>query len=149
MKNFKISTPLLLLFSFFSSLISAEELRNLLPEQLISLQKNNNALVIDIRTEREWAETGIIPASHKLQFFAADGTFNTDQWLLELNQLKSTEDQAIILVCRSGNRSGKLGNLLTKKLGIKNVYHLSSGLSHWIKQEHKVMKECTPQLACQ
>jgi len=144
----KINLVFFLIFSFYSSFISAEELSNLTAEQLVSLQQNNNALVIDIRTEKEWAATGTIPESHKLQFFSAEGKFNTEKWLSDVNQLKTSADQPVILVCRSGGRSGKVGNMLAKQKGLKNIYHLPGGMMSWIKAGNKINKDCSTQLAC-
>ena len=144
----KIKLTLFFICSFFTAFLSAEELGQLSAEQLIVMQKQDNALIIDIRTEKEWNTTGIIPDSHKLQFFSATGKYDADKWLSDLNQLKTSPDQTVILVCRSGNRSGRAGNILTKKLGIKNVYHLSSGIMPWIKAGNKISKDCPTKLAC-
>ncbi len=140
----------ILLLSFFSSFISAEGLGQLSAEQLKVMQTNSNALVIDIRTEKEWGSTGIIPDSHKLQFFSPSGKYDTKKWLADLNQLKAkaNENQAIILVCRSGGRSGKVGNLLSKELGMENIHHLSNGIKSWIKTGNKTIKNCSNKLAC-
>lgn len=144
----KINFFLFLLFSLFSTFICAEELGQLTSEQLKAMQTNSNALVLDIRTEKEWNSTGIIPNSHKLQFFSPSGNYDAKKWLADVNKLKTTNDQAIILVCRSGNRSGKVGNLLSKQLGVSNVHHLSNGLMSWIKAGNEISKDCTTQLAC-
>ena len=144
----KTAPILFLLLSFFSSLIAAEELVNLSAAQLMSMQTNDNALVIDIRTPKEWESTGIISGSHPLQFFSSTGKYNTRKWLTDLDQLTTSPDQPIILVCRSGGRSGKLGHLLAKQLKMKNIHHLSSGISAWIKAGHKVVKSCHDKLTC-
>lgn len=144
----KINLTFFLLVTLFSCFVSAEELGNLSAEQLISLQKNKNALVIDIRTEKEWASTGTIPNSHKLQFFSSTGKYNAEKWLSELEQLKTSPDQAVILVCRSGSRSGMVGNMLSKQQNMKNIYHLSNGILPWIKAGNEVNKECSSQLSC-
>lgn len=143
----KIKLSFFLFLSFFSSFISAEELINLSAKQLIALQ-HNNALVVDIRTESEWLATGTIPNSHKLQFFSPQGKYDTEKWLADLNKLKTSPDQAIILVCRSGGRSGKVGNMLTKQLGMANIHHLSSGMMSWIRSGNKINTECPTQFAC-
>ena len=144
----KIKLGFILLFSFFSSFISAENLINLSAEQLIALQKNQNTLVIDIRTKKEWEATGTIPDSHKLHFFSSDGKYDTEKWLSELDQLKKSADQPIILVCRSGGRSGKVGSMLTQQLGLKNIHHLSNGMMSWIKAGNSVNTECPTKFAC-
>ncbi len=144
----KIKFTFFLLLSLFSTLIFADKLIDLSEKQLISLQKNQNALVIDIRTEKEWNATGTIPNSHKLQFFSPKGEYDTKKWLSELNKLKTSKDQPVILVCRSGNRSSKLGNMLTKQLGMKNIYQLSNGMMSWIKTGNKLNTECPIEFAC-
>ena len=144
----RIKLILFFICSFFTAFISAEELGQLSAKQLIAMQKQDNALVIDIRTEKEWNTTGIIPDSHKLQFFTTTGKYDEDKWLSDLNQLKSSPDQAVILVCRSGSRSGMVGNMLAKKMGMKNVHHLSTGIMPWIKAGNKITPDCPSKLAC-
>ena len=144
----KINFGLILLLSFFTCSICAEELGLLSPEQLIAMQKNTNALVIDIRTEKEWETTGIIPDSHKLQFFSSKGKYDEKQWLTSLKKLKTSNDQPVILVCRSGNRSEMVGNLLSNKLNMKNIYHLSEGIMPWIEAGNKTSKDCLTEIAC-
>jgi rhodanese-related sulfurtransferase len=130
-----------------NTLSIAGDLATLTPEQLLDMQKNANALVVDVRTEGEWQSSGVISESRKLQSFDAEGHFDENQWLSDLEKMKSSPDQAVILVCRSGNRSGKIGTLLTKKLGMKNVYHLGNGLQSWTKSGHALSPNCT-QIAC-
>ena len=142
-----IKYTLIFLFLFSSKLLSAAELVNLTPNEV-----NNNlgkdALVIDIRTPQEWQRTGIIPGSHPVKFFDRNGKYNTEQWLAEVKQLKSSPDQEIILVCQSGRRSGKVGNLLTEKLNMSNVSHLANGISSWIKEKRPTEQTCTPTQTC-
>jgi len=144
----KIKLSFFLLLTFFSSLISAAELINLSNKDLIDLQKNQNALIVDIRTEGEWVSTGTIPNSHKLQFFSPRGKYDAEKWLADLNKLKGSKDQAIILVCRSGSRSRTLGNMLAKQLGMENVHHLSNGIMPWIRAGNEINKKCPTQFAC-
>ena len=144
----KIKFILFFICSFFTAFISAEELGQLSAEQLIALQKQDNALVIDIRTKKEWNTTGTIPDSHKLQFFSSTGKYDAEKWLSDLNQLKSSPEQSVILVCRSGNRSSMVGEMLTKKMGMKNVHHLSTGIIPWIKAGNKITNDCSTKLAC-
>lgn len=145
----KIKLILIMLFSLLTTVTTAEELGNLSPEQLIVMQNRDNALVIDIRTEKEWNATGTIPKSQTLQFYDSDGQFDAKQWLSDLNQLKSSPEQAVILVCRSGNRSGRVGSLLSNQLGLKNIYHLSSGISGWIESGKNMSRLCLAESACQ
>jgi rhodanese-related sulfurtransferase len=110
----------------------ADSLGQLNPEQLQSLQQTQNALVVDVRTAAEWQASGIIPNSQKLQGFDSNGKFDADKWLSDLQKLKSSAEQPVILVCRSGNRSSKIGDILAQH-GEKNIYHLSNGIQGWIQ----------------
>lgn len=138
---------LLLSSVLFSAQLIAGELQTVTPEQLLDMQQNRNALVVDIRTEAEWQSSGVIANSHKLQSFDSQGNFDQEKWLTELNKMKTSPDQPVILVCRSGNRSEKVGSLLTQKLGINNIYHLEGGLQSWLKTQHPVSVNCA-QIAC-
>ena len=140
---------------FFSSILIlcsfnllATELGQLNPEQLESLQQQQNPLIIDVRTAKEQTKTGIIPNSHPLQFFDERGNFNEEKWLVDLKNLQKNSDQPIVLVCRSGNRSGKVGELLTKKLDMRNIHHLSNGIQQWLKTNHKLVENCYPNKNC-
>lgn len=137
----KILTLLLIGF-LFGRIVLAAELQPVTPEQLLDMQQNQQALVIDVRTEAEWQASGIISNSHKLQSFDNNGKFDQDKWLADLEKLKSSPEQPVILVCRSGNRSGKVGALLARQLGMKNIYHLENGLQSWIKSGHPVSPNC-------
>ncbi len=138
----KIKLTLFWLGCLFASQLFATELGLVSAEQLMDMQKNSNALVIDVRTPAEWQATGVISASQKLQSFDSNGNFDEDAWVANLTKLKSSPDQPVILVCRSGNRSAKVGQILTEKLGMTNVYHLSNGIQSWIKAGHPVKADC-------
>ncbi len=141
------------IFAFFlltltSCALIAAELIEITPEQLETLQKQQQALVVDIRTEKEWATTGVIPASQQVQFFDNDGKYDVDKWLEQVKSLQNLPQQPLILVCRSGHRSETLGKLLTHELGMKQVYHLSNGLNAWIKDGKLLEKSCYVQQGC-
>ncbi|HIL77744.1 MAG: rhodanese-like domain-containing protein [Methyloprofundus sp.] len=145
-KNFiKYSLIFFLLFS--GKILSAAELTNLTPGQ-VNKSLNNETLVIDIRTPREWQTTGIIPGSHPVKFFDQNGKYDTQQWLAAVQKLQSSPDQEIILVCHSGGRSGKVGKLLSKKLNMPNVSHLQNGIKSWIKEQRPTEKACTATQTC-
>jgi len=121
----------------FSMLVNAAELGALDPEQLQALQRQQHALVVDVRAPEEWRATGIIADSKTLQAFDGNGAFNGSKWLDALQKLKSNPDQPIILVCRSGHRSAVAGKYLTEQ-GVNNVYHLQNGIQSWIQSGHPV-----------
>lgn len=120
----------------------AGELETVTPEQLLQMQQQKDALIVDIRTEAEWQNSGIIPESRTLQSFDSQGNFDPKKWLADLEQMKTSPDQPVILVCRSGNRSSKVGAFLTETAGMNNVYHLENGLQSWIKTGHPTKPNC-------
>lgn len=140
-------TLIFLLLFLFNNFVTAAELMNVTPDQLVSLQANN-ALIIDIRTEKEWNTTGVIPGSHKIEFFNNDGDYDLNLWMKRFNEQLQSPDQPVILVCRSGNRTETVGSFLAQKLDMKNIYHLERGIKSWIKSGKKTDKSCPDQLAC-
>ena len=142
-----IKYALIFFFLFSTKILTAAELTNLTTSD-VNNKLTENALVIDIRTPQEWQSTGIIPGSHPVKFFDKNGKYDADQWLATVKQLQTSPDQEIILVCRSGGRSGRVGNLLTQKLNISNVSHLQNGISSWIREKRPTEKACTPTQTC-
>lgn len=119
------------------SLSAYAELGNLNNQHMKHLM-DENVPIIDIRRSDEWQSTGVIKGSHQLTFFDARGNYDLEKWLSALDKIVGKNDR-FILVCRSGNRTGTLGNFLDKKLGYKQVYHLQKGIKNWIKAGDKVV----------
>jgi rhodanese-related sulfurtransferase len=109
------------------------ELVGISPDQLEALVEKENALVVDIRTPSEWKATGTIASSHKLMFFDANSHYDSSKWLADLNRLRK-DHQPVILICRSGGRSSRVGRLLDEKSGIDKIYHLEKGIKVWISE---------------
>lgn len=141
---------LLLLFSLMihTPLAMANELGSVDIAQMLEMKNRHNALIIDIRTEKEWAKYGTIPHSVRLQFFNDRGNYNTEQWLSEMEKLRTSPNQPVVLVCRSGKRSEKAGNLLVKKLGLNHINHLQNGIQPWIQAGYATTQHCIGLLAC-
>lgn len=121
------------------SVFAFADFKGLNPLELESKIKEN-VIVIDIRTPPEWKELGIVPTSKKIMFFDEKGKYNVQEWMDKFTSHVKDKEQAFILVCRSGNRTGVVGNFLSKKLGYKNVFHLENGIKSWIKENKEVVK---------
>lgn len=128
-----------LFFIMITAIFAFADFRGINPTQLQEMIDKNIA-VIDIRTPPEWKEVGIVPTSQKIMFFDEKGGYDVPKWLEEFSAVVKDKDQAFVLVCRSGNRTGMVGNFLSKKLGFKNVYHLENGIKSWIKEGKQVIK---------
>ena len=106
-------------------------LKELTTEQLLDAQKSGS-VIIDIRSSNEWVETGIIAGAETVTAFSADGKLHSDYRKKFFSLIKS-KDTPIVLYCRSGNRSKRLGNVLVNQGNYTNVSHLSKGIIGWQK----------------
>ena len=107
-------------------------LRDLSPNDFIDAQENGG-IVIDIRREEEWKETGILQGSNTITAFTKDGNIHPD-FPKKFFDLINDIDVPILLYCRTGNRTGILGQALIDQVGQTNVSHLSEGIIGWKKQ---------------
>ncbi len=99
-------------------------------ELKVLLQKG--VTLIDIRTPAEWQQTGVVEGSRLLPFRMANGKINRD-FPTELAKL-SKQDEEVILICRSGNRSSAAGLLLTQRFGYSKVYNVRKGMNLWLSE---------------
>jgi rhodanese-related sulfurtransferase len=90
--------------------------------------------LIDVRTPREWAATGVIQGSHLLTFFDESGRYDWQAWRSQLAGIAGT-DEPVILVCQQGARSNVIADALAKS-GYSQVYDLSSGMQGWLAQDN-------------
>lgn len=88
--------------------------------------------VIDIRTQGEWEETGIISGSKLNTFFDDKGKAEPAAWLEKVKPV-AKPDQAIILICRSGNRTKPASQFLSQQAGYAKVYNVKNGIKGWVK----------------
>ena len=107
-------------------------LGELSPQEFIDAQENGG-VVIDIRREEEWKETGIIKGSQTITAFTKNGKIHPD-FPKKFFDLIDDIDVPILLYCRTGNRTGILGKALIEQVGQTNVSHLSEGIVGWKKQ---------------
>ena len=129
---------ILLLISWLSISIFADFI-GLSPAKL-QQKIDKSVVVIDIRTPPEWKSLGIVPTSKTLMFFDEQGKYDIKSWLVQFNKFIKNKNQPFVLVCRSGNRTGMVGQFLSKELKYKNVFHLEHGIKSWIKENRKVVK---------
>lgn len=87
--------------------------------------------IIDIRTAPEWKETGIVANSIPITFFDAQGHYNADAFLEQLNKYVK-KDIEFALICRTGNRTVAVSDFLSKN-GYK-VVNLKGGIVKLLKQ---------------
>ena len=90
--------------------------------------------LIDVRTPEEYNE-GYIKGAINIDWNAGD---------FEAAVTQLGKDQKIFLYCKSGTRSGNAFDLLNK-LGYKNVYNLSGGITAWKAAELPIETKASAQ----
>ena len=105
--------------------------------ELKSLLKKRIPL-IDIRRKDEWKSTGIVENSILMTFFDKNGKANTNEWLKELNKIANKNDP-VILICRTGRRTGIISKFLSEKVGYRLIYDVTDGITDWIKKGNTVV----------
>ena len=109
--------------------------------------------VIDIRTEGEWKQTGIVAGSRLLTFFDERGRADPATWLARVKPI-AAPDRPVVVICRTGNRTGALSEFLDQRVGYKTVYNVKQGIQGWMREGRPVvpaapvLAACTPGAAC-
>lgn len=105
----------------FWPLIKGTDRQSLIPSDATRLMNKENAVVIDVRTNDEWAKGHIAGARHipmpTLQ-----------EKIAELTKLKK---RPMIICCASGNRATAAATVL-RKAGFENVFVLAGGITSWL-----------------
>lgn len=107
-------------------------------QEIISLMQNG-VPIIDIRRASEWQNTGVIKQSHLMTFFDKKGNHNIDEWLSNLKKI-AKEGDPVIIICRSGNRSGIVSKFLDEQANYSNVYNASGGILSWVRSKNKTVQ---------
>ena len=94
-------------------------------------------ILVDIRLEEEWKETGIIKDTNTITFFTKTGRINPD-FMAQFTALVKP-DQPVALICRTGNRTRAASQAIAKQLGYKKVYNVTHGIKGWIGEKRPVI----------
>lgn len=90
-------------------------------EWLSQLENDDNAVILDVRTDAEVAD-GIIPNAIHIDIYKGQ------DFIEEVDALDKSKNYYIY--CRSGNRSGKACQIM-EELGFENTYNLLGGMLEW------------------
>ncbi len=85
------------------------------------LNKDDNAVILDVRTPEE-VEEGYIPNATHIDIYLGQGFID------EIEKLDKTKNYYVY--CRSGNRSGQACAILNS-IGIENAFNLEGGFMNW------------------
>ena len=95
--------------------------------------------IMDIRRPDEWRKTGIVEGSERLTAFDGKGHF-VKSFPTALRNFAKPDDE-IIFICRTGNRSAVLAQMLTEQAKYKQVYNVKDGIVKWIEEKKPVRRE--------
>ena len=134
----KVRTLTITIFLMMSSMSLFAEIVEVNNDKIDKLIKVGVPLV-DIRTEREWYETGVIDQSNLLTFFDKYGNSKVEEWITKLEKIAARKD-SVIIICRSGRRSRVVANYLVQKENYLTVYHATNGIKSWIESNNKIVE---------
>lgn len=86
--------------------------------------------LVDVRTAGEWQESGIVEGSHTLTYFDEQGRSDGAAWMKEFSKVAGPEDE-VIVICRSGARSGLVAKFLDAQMHYRKVYTVEGGVIGW------------------
>ena len=99
--------------------------------EAIDLIKNKNAVIIDVRTPEEFAESHLPEANN----------FPVDTLSQNIETIKKLQrDKPLLVYCRSGKRSARAAEKL-KNLGVNSLYNLKGGIKAWSDANNPLVKE--------
>jgi len=102
---------------------------NLGPADAVLLINRENALVLDVREDAEYAAGHITDARH----------IPLTQLETRVGELSKFKDKPVLVNCQAGMRSAKACGIL-KKHGFSKVWNLQGGLNAWQQAKLPVVK---------
>lgn len=102
----------------------------------LDVMLKQNVPVYDIRRVDEWQQTGIIEGSELLTFVDAGGRVKAD--FLDRFTAAIGQDEPVILICMTGNRSSTLARHLVEQLGYSQVFNVRNGITQWIRDKRPI-----------
>ena len=97
---------------------------------------SNKIKIIDIRTEGEWKQMGVITNAHLITFFDENAKYDIKEFLKKLDKIIEKDEQFAI-ICNTASRTKLVSNFLGKKLDY-DVINLTGGMTKLVKDGYKV-----------
>lgn len=85
------------------------------------LQEDDNAVVLDVRTEDECLE-GVIPSAINIDIYKGQG------FIYQVDELDKSKNYYVY--CKAGGRSAQACNIMNQ-MGFATTYNLMGGFSEW------------------
>lgn len=121
-RRFLVLAALLLPAAFASAAAPVE----IAPPEAQARANAGELTLIDVRTPREWRETGVAPGAVLIDMNHPNGAEGFAKAVLE--RVGGDRNAPIAFICRSGNRSGQVQRFLAAQ-GFTQVQSVSEGMS--------------------
>jgi len=105
----------------------------------IQVLKEDGYKFIDIRTEKERENTGIISGSLEITAFDIYGNF-VPEFMKTFRDLVELDDN-IVFISNEGEIASMLANGFVEQLNATNMYALKGGIQQLIKENYKLEKK--------
>ncbi len=109
---------LMVIYSFIGARLRGYKNAN--PAMVTQLINHDDAVVVDVREDNEYASGHIINSVHVPLSYLKE----------RLKELEKYKSKPVIVGCKTGQRSGQACATL-KKEGFEQVYNLSGGVTAW------------------
>jgi rhodanese-related sulfurtransferase len=117
-----VFSGIMLLWSFFGNRFrGVKEVDTVAALQLIN---HKDAIVLDVREPNEYASGHVLNSKH----------IPLGKLKERMGELEKYKDRPVVVVCRSGNRSGTACFLLGKQ-GFAQAFNLAGGVQAWQKNK--------------
>ena len=95
--------------------------RDLSVEEFAEYRFDPNAIVLDVRTEDEWKENGVIPDAVVIDWY-------DEAFAEKVSEI--SRDKSIYVYCHGGGRSAEAAEKLVE-MGYSDVFNLENGFASW------------------
>lgn len=114
--------------------------RDIEGDELAMMAEAKESVVVDVRLQEEWKESGVINDSFLITYFDEKARPMKSAFLKKLSQItEGDKTKPVVLVCRTGLRSKLVAGILERE-GYKNVYNYKDGMVAWLNENRKVIK---------
>jgi len=95
--------------------------------QAWDLAQEGDLVIVDVRTQGEWRETGVAPGAVRISLYSNWAIPNLDFAEEVLAALGGDHDRPVALICAAGVRSDRAEKILTAA-GFTNLQNVSEGM---------------------
>ena len=103
------------------------------PQQAWALQQAGEAVIVDVRTTEERKFVGHVPGTLHVAWATGTSFTRNPRFVRELES-KTGKSAAIVLLCRSGNRSAQAAEAAAKA-GFAHVFNVTEGFEGDLDEE--------------